>query len=68
VAQARVRYQARPYGIGAGQIGTGTSFSSSTSILPCQCHCVGAQYSLTHLSPILYSLKAIYSVVTQYTV
>ena len=41
-AEARVRSLVSPCGICGGQIGTGTGFSPSTSVLPCQFISTGA--------------------------
>jgi hypothetical protein len=46
-AHARVRYQASTRAIYSGQSSTGTGFSPSTSILPCQYHCTSVH---THIS------------------
>jgi hypothetical protein len=37
-AEARVRSRVRPCGMYVGQSGTGTCFSPSTSVSPCQFH------------------------------
>jgi hypothetical protein len=41
-AEAQIRSRVSPCGIFGGQSGTGTGFSTSTSVFPCQYHSTGA--------------------------
>jgi hypothetical protein len=41
-AEARDRFSVGPCGICDGQCGTGTGFSPTTSVFPCQFHSTGA--------------------------
>jgi hypothetical protein len=41
-AKTRVRSRVSPCGFGGGQSGTGTGFSPSTTVFPCQFHSTGA--------------------------
>ena len=52
-AEARVRSRVSPCGFCGGQSGTGTGFSPSTLVLPCQFHSTGA--------PLLGKMKKSYS-------
>jgi hypothetical protein len=55
-AEARVQSQANPGGFCVGQNGTGTGFSPSTSVFPCQYHSTIAPYSFIHQPHTLYNV------------
>jgi hypothetical protein len=55
-AEVWVRSRAGPCRICGGRSGTGTSFSPSISVLPCQYHSTNAPYSFIHLPPTLYNV------------
>lgn len=51
--EAKVRNQSSPCGIFGGEGVTGTEFSPSISMFPCQCHSTNASYSFINLSLVL---------------
>ena len=55
LVDTRLRSRARPFGIYGGSSCTGTGFSPSTSVFPCQYHSTIATYLFIHLPPILYN-------------
>ena len=53
VSEARVEFQGNSYVIYGAQINTGTGFSPSNSVFPCQHHSTGASCELIRLSSTL---------------
>ena len=56
-AETQIRSQVSPRGIFGAQSGTGTGFSPSTYVFPCQYHSTNAPYSFIPLPPTLYGLR-----------